>query len=163
MDDSESFNGSQKILHLQSENLDIDVSKLKKILKTPSEAGNRIVGILKEINEMLEDPHLKYLMAKYSPPDGAESPEKSDTHNAESEDQMEELEDDLGQTFSPEADHPTSEDLSEVKPETEETQEEINMDNDGKKSTETSFYFGRASPDSAEASMDGSDNEGIRH
>ena len=156
MDESENLNGSQKISHLHSESLDIDVSKLKKILKTPSECGNRIVGILKEINEMLEDPDLKYLMAKYSSPDGAESPEKSDTHNAESEDQMEELEDDLGQTFSPEADHPTSEDLSEVKP-------EDMVDNGRKNSKETSFYFGRASPDSAEASMDGSDIEGIRH
>ena len=161
--ESESLEKSRKISHFQSENLDIDVSELKKILKTPSEFGNRIVGILEEINEALADPHLKYLMAKYSPSGGAESPKKFDTENAESEDEMEELEDDMCQNFSPEADHPPSEDLSEVKPETEETQEEINMDNDGKKSTETSFYFGRATPDSADASMDGSDIEGIRH
>ena len=137
----------KKISNLESkvENLEIDILELKQILKTKTEFGNRIVEILAKMDKMLQDPRLKYLMKKYGPPGGAETPEHQ---SSDSEDENSGLEDQL-------EDDLLSEDRVEAKVE---VQEEMDED-----STATAFYFDRSTPDSGPDTTKASTMKGIRH
>ena len=168
MSDSEIFKmrESKKISHLESkvENLELDVSELKNVLKTQTEFGNRIVEILAKMDEMFQDARLKSLMKKYGPSGGAEDT-LSEDETSDIEDELQfpcSMEDDHMQAVSedcePSGDH-TWKDRSSSELKKEEGMEDRAENTDRVIPMESAFHFDRATPDSQEVT----NFEGIRH